>query len=108
MSNGFDEKIKRAMDLYEEISLSSEDNLPQRCDDVTRAASRWMVCSPWILLGLLKTQVLIESRGDDELSQAWHFEAHQKSLELFVIDLERAVANIRRIKNHDGDEDPRG
>ena len=108
MSNGFDEKIKRAMDLYEEISLSSEDNLLQRCDDVTRAASRWMVCSPWILLGLLKTQVLIESRGDDELSQAWHFEAHQKSLELFVTDLERAVANIRRIKNHDGDEDPRG
>ena len=52
MSNGFDEKIKRAMDLYEEISLSSEDNLLQRCDDVTRAASRWMICSPWILLGM--------------------------------------------------------
>tara|TARA_R100000654_G_C2666253_1_gene125407 strand:- start:685 stop:1011 length:327 start_codon:yes stop_codon:yes gene_type:complete len=108
MSNGFDEKIKRAMDLYEEISLSSEDNLLQRCDDVTRAASRWMVCSPWILLGMLKTQVLIESRGDDELSQAWRFEIHQKSLEMFISDLEQAVANIRRIKNHDGDKDPRG
>ena len=108
MSEGFDEKVRRAIELYEEFSLSSEDNLLQRCDDVTRATSRWMVCSPWILLGMLKTQVLIESRGDDELSQAWRFSKHQKSLEMFILDLERAVTNIRRIKNHDGDKDPRG
>jgi|TARA_R110002020_G_C15834027_1_gene734500 hypothetical protein len=108
MSNGFDEKIRRAMELYEEFSLTSEDNLLQRCDDVTRAASRWLVCAPWVLIGMLKTQVLIESRGDDDLAKAWQFELHEKSLEVFIDDLERAIQNIRRIKNHDGDESSRG
>ena len=108
MSEGFDEKVRWAMELYEEFSLASEDNLLQRCDDVTRAVTRWMVCAPWILLGMLKTQLLIESRGDDELSQAWRFEVHQKSLEVFIDDLERAIQNIRRIQNHDKDENPRG
>jgi hypothetical protein len=96
MADGLAPKIQRALDLFHEINGISEDATLQRADDVTKVATRWFCCAPWILRGLLGTQILIEQRGDDELAKLWNLEERTKDLDEFSRLLQITIKNARR------------
>lgn len=105
MADGLAPKIQRALDLFHEINGISEDATLQRADDVTKVATRWFCCAPWILRGLLGTQILIEQRGDDDLAKVWELEKRVPDMDEFAKLLEITVKNAKRV---DGYDNPNG
>jgi len=101
MADGLAQKIQRSLDLFHEINGISEGAALQRADDVTKTATRWFCCAPWILRGLLGTQILIEQRGDDELSRVWDLEKRVPDLDEFASLLNTTVKNAKRVDGYD-------
>ena len=58
--------------------------------------------------GLLGTQALIENRGDDDLARIWQLEKRLPDLEVFIVALDLAAQNARRVDRHDNGQNPNG
>lgn len=106
--DGFSAKMERAIALYQQLQSCSDSAATQRCDDIAKLATAWLCLAPWVLKGLLGTQALIENRGDDDLARIWQLEKRLPDLEVFIIALDLAAQNARRVDRHDNGQNPNG
>ena len=106
--DGFSAKMERALALYQQLQSCSDSAATQRCDDIAKLATAWLCLAPWVLKGLLGTQALIENRGDDDLARIWQLEKRLPDLEVFIVALDLAAQNARRVDRHDNGQNPNG